>query len=163
MAADDDRVAAYDLKAGIHGLVVGDALGVVAFDDACDGVGQLHGALVDDLKVAYRVDDGCRGDEGDAVEHGLGELGVGNLDDAFCGAEFAALEIVADSHMAVKILDAEKSDSFEEHRRRDAVDYSAVTQGGYCEFFFIVGHYDEMIYGQTMRVVICAGRCLRHG
>ena len=163
MAADDDRVAAYDLKAGIHGLVVGDALGVVTLDDADDGVRQLHGAFVDYLKVAYRVDDGCRGDESDAVEHGLGELGVGYLDDAFCGAEFAALEIVADGHMAVKILDAEKSDGFEEHRRRDAVDYSAVTQGGYCEFFFIVGHYDEMVYGQTMRVVICVGRCLRHG
>ena len=59
MATYYDRIVSDDMKFGLHRLVVGDTLGVVTSDDACDGLGQLYLTLVCDLEVLDGVDDGC--------------------------------------------------------------------------------------------------------
>ena len=139
VAAYDDGVMADDVEFGVHRLVVGDAFGVVAPDNACDGLGQFYLTLVGDLEVLDGVDDGCRSYQGDAVEHTLGKYCVGYLDDAFF-ADFAALEVVADGDTAVEVGDAEKLDGLEERGRGYAVDDGAGTEGGHCEFFFAACH-----------------------
>ena len=48
-----------------HRLVVGDALGIVAFDDTLDFLRGLNGFLFDDLVVADDIEDYLRGYDGE--------------------------------------------------------------------------------------------------
>ena len=90
VAAYDAVVTIYQVKAGEHRLIVGDAFGVVTFNDAHDFVREHHWALLYYLIVAYDVDHSRRRYQGYAVERVFVKLAVGNFDDAFFAALFAA-------------------------------------------------------------------------
>ena len=78
--AGQDAVA--DVEVGGHGLVVGDALGVVALDDALDDGRGLDGLLLDHLVVADDVEDDLGGHDGETGYFVVGEELVRDLDDA---------------------------------------------------------------------------------
>ena len=56
MALADAFLLVDDVEDGSHWLVVGDAYGVVAFDDAMQFVGRLHGLFLYDLIVLDDVE-----------------------------------------------------------------------------------------------------------
>ena len=63
IVAGEDAVG--HVEVGGHGLVVGDALGVVAFHDAFDLLRGLDGLLLNDLVVTDDVEDNFRGHDGE--------------------------------------------------------------------------------------------------
>ena len=129
----------HHLEARVHGLVVGDALGVVAAHYSHNGVRQRHIAFLGHLEVAYHVYAGVGGDNCYAVQGLFGKLHIGHLDDSF-GAQMLALEIVAYCHMVGHILYAQNSHSFEKVAAGNAVNHGAVAQCGHGEFFLLVCH-----------------------
>ncbi len=94
------------LKFCLHRLVVGDALGIVTLHDSDYGLRQCHVIFLDDFKVADDVYLGRGSDERYAVKYIFGEYGVGHLYDTLC-AELLAVEVVADGHVLVELLDSE--------------------------------------------------------
>ena len=82
VAFQDSFLLVDDVEDGLHGLVVGDALGVVALHDAAQFVGSLDGFLFHHLVVADDVehDFGCHNAE--PRDFFLGKELVCNLDDA---------------------------------------------------------------------------------
>ena len=83
MAADEAGIVIVGNEKCGHRLVVGDALGVIALRYAANLGGQLHGALLHYLVVAYGVDHRLRCYQSYAVEHLLGEEHIGHLDYTF--------------------------------------------------------------------------------
>lgn len=123
-----------EIETRAHRFVIGDALRIVALHDAHYGRRELNVVFLHHLEVAYDIDLGGRGNEGNAVEHILREKCVGNLDDSLC-TKLLGVEVIAYGHMLVEALDAEDSHSLKQHRRRYSVDNRAVTQCRYGEFF----------------------------
>ena len=111
VATDDGALAVGDMKEGRHGLVVGDALGVVAAHKSAQVVGQTYLFLLDHLVI---TDDGQRyvgGNDGELVEFLVSEETVGNLDDAF-GAHLARLEVETDGHLRSHLLQVQQVNDF---------------------------------------------------
>jgi hypothetical protein len=129
LALEHYVVAVDDMETRLHGLVVGDALGVFAFHYVGELVGQRHGVLVNHFKIANYVDNGVWGDEGNAVESAFGEEHVGNLDEPFFPEELA-VEIEAYGHTVLKVLDAKQVDNLEQRLAGYVVDYGAVFESG---------------------------------
>ena len=70
------------MEEGLHGLVVGDALGVVALHDATNLCGGLYGLLLNDLVVADDAEDDLGSYYGETGNLVVGEELVRHLDDA---------------------------------------------------------------------------------
>ncbi len=66
----------------LHGLVVRDALRVVAFHDAFDHFRRHNGLLLHHLIVADEAEDDIGGNDGETGDLIVGEELVGHLDDA---------------------------------------------------------------------------------
>ena len=83
VALDDAALFVNEVEDGVHGLVVGDAFGVVASDDACKLIGSLDSFLLYDLVVAYDVKHNLGGYYRQTANLLVGEEFVAHLDDAF--------------------------------------------------------------------------------
>lgn len=150
MAADVARLVINSLEHRFHRFVVGDALGIAALHYAADGMRKLHLTLLHHLIVADNIHHGCGGDEGNAVEVGLGEKGVGHLDYPLF-AQFAAFEIVTDGELMLHVGEAENLDALEQRVRRYMVYHGAVAEGSHGQFCMILLHDVRM---QEIVVVI---------
>jgi len=139
VAAQDVLIGVDDMEVGVHGLVVGDALGVVALDDVDEVFCQLHLVLLDHLIVVDDVHHGVGGDDGDAVECLFGDVDVGNLDDAF-SLHAATVEVVTDSDAVLHFIESQQVDHLEQRVARNMVYHDAVAQSGHGHFFLIVLH-----------------------
>ena len=62
-----------EIETRAHRFVIGDALRIVALHDAHYGRRELNVVFLHHLEVAYDIDLGGRGNEGNAVEHILRE------------------------------------------------------------------------------------------
>ena len=81
VALDDAPLLVDDVEDSFHRLIVGDALRVVALDDATELIRSLNLALLDDLIVADGVQHDVRGNHAEAVYLIVGEELVAHLDD----------------------------------------------------------------------------------
>jgi len=123
------------VEAGGHGFVVGDAVGVVAFDQSDEFVGESDGTFADDGEVAYFVEHDIGSDEGDAVDGVFFKELVGDFDKPFA-PHFAAGEVVADGDgIGFEFVEFKQVGDFEELLWGDVVDGSAVFECGYFAFF----------------------------
>ena len=77
-----------DGKEGVHGLVVGDALGVVALDDAVDLIGCDDHFLFHHLVVFDDVEHHVGRDDRQSADFLVGKIFIGDLDDAFFSEPF---------------------------------------------------------------------------
>ena len=96
-------VATYDaehlvngMEEGLHRLVVGDALRVVALYDAPERIWSLYGLLLHDFVVLDDTQSDVRPNDRESVDFLIGKILVGNLDDALL-ANLLAWQVVADS------------------------------------------------------------------
>ena len=137
VAAEHEVLFVDDVEFGGDGFAVGDALGVGAFDEVLDVVGDFGGEFLDDFVVL----DGDDGDEGRYEGHFahfvFGEVFVFDFDDTFA-AELGALQVVADKHFVFVFFKAEDMDDLVDGLGGDMVDDGAVLDGGDDEFFLCV-------------------------
>ena len=82
MALDDAVLLVDHREDRFHGLVVGDALGIVALHDTTKLIGRLHGLLLHHLVVADNVEHNLRCHYTEPIDFVLTEELVGYLDDA---------------------------------------------------------------------------------
>ena len=95
MAAEFEVFFVNHIELGGHSLDIGDALGIGAFDEVFDMVGNFGCELFNHL-VAFDGDDGDEGGhECNFADFLFGEVLVLDFDDSFA-SQFTALEIVAD-------------------------------------------------------------------
>ena len=107
-------VATYDaehlvngVEEGLHRLVVGDALRVVAFHDALQCVRSLYGLLLYDFVVLDDTQSDVRSNDRESVDFLIGEVLVGNLDDALL-ANLLTWQVVADGNRSLHLLQLEQ-------------------------------------------------------
>ena len=107
-------VATYDaehlvngVEEGLHRLVVGDALRVVALYDALQRIWSLDGLLLYDFVVFDDTQSDVRRNDRESVDFLIGKILVGNLDDALL-ANLLAWQIVADSNRSLHLLQLEQ-------------------------------------------------------
>ena len=107
VAAHDALHLVYGVEEGLHRLVVGDALRVVALYDALQCVWSLYGLLLYDFVVLDDTQSDVRSHHGEAVDFFIGEILVGNLDDALL-ANLLGWQVVADGNRSVHLLQLEE-------------------------------------------------------
>ena len=107
-------VATYDaenlvngVEDGLHRLVVGDALRVVAFNDTLQCIRSLYGLLLYDFVVLDDTQSDVRSHYGESVDFLIGEILVGNLDDALL-ANLLGWQVVADGNRSLHLLQLEE-------------------------------------------------------
>ena len=103
VATHGSRSVVKHVEAGEHGFVVGDALGVVALDDAHQVVSQFHRLLLYHLIVADDAERNVGGNDGQLVEFLVGEELVSNLNDALV-PHLLALEVIAHGDGGLYVL-----------------------------------------------------------
>ena len=136
MAAELEILLVDHVELRGHHFGVGDALGVGAFYEVLDGVGNLSAEFVDYL-VVLDIDDGGEGShEGYLADFLLGEVFVLDFYDALF-AQFTAVEVVADKDFVFIFLQAQNADDLINALGRDVVDDGAVLDGADHHFFFI--------------------------
>ena len=109
-------VATYDaehlvngVEEGLHRLIVGDALRVVALYDALECIWSLYSLLLYDLIVLDDTQSDVRSHHREAVDFLIGKVLVGNLDDALL-ADLLGRQVVADGNRSVHLLQLEQVD-----------------------------------------------------
>ncbi len=100
IVAGEDAVGHVEM--GGHGLVVGDALGVVAFHDAFNLLRGLDGLLLNDLVVTDDVEDNFRGHDGETRNLVVGEKLVADLDDTLI-ADFLRGVVITDGDGSLQV------------------------------------------------------------
>ena len=107
MAAYDTEYLIYGVEEGLHRLVVGDALRVVALYDALQRIWSLDGLLLYDFVVFDDTQSDVRRNDRESVDFLIGKILVGNLDDALL-ANLLAWQVVADSNRSLHLLQLEQ-------------------------------------------------------
>ena len=107
MAAYDTEYLIYGVEEGLHRLVVGDALRVVALYDALQRIRSLDGLLLYDFVVFDDTQSDVRRNDRESVDFLIGKILVGNLDDALL-ANLLAWQVVADSNRSLHLLQLEQ-------------------------------------------------------
>ena len=107
MAAYDTEYLIYGVEEGLHRLVVGDALRVVALYDALQCIRSLDGLLLYDFVVFDDTQSDVRRNDRESVDFLIGKILVGNLDDALL-ANLLAWQVVADSNRSLHLLQLEQ-------------------------------------------------------
>ena len=105
MASNHTILRVDKLKLGFHRLVVGDTFRVITLYNAYDSLRKSHRRLFYHFKIVYDINLCSGSDKRYAVDNIIREESVGNLDYTFC-PELFRVEIVANRHMLVKLLDA---------------------------------------------------------
>ena len=109
VAAHDAQHLIYGVEEGLHRLVVGDALRVVALYDALECIWSLYSLLLYDLIVLDDTQSDVRSHHREAVDFLIGKVLVGNLDDALL-ADLLGRQVVADGNRSVHLLQLEQVD-----------------------------------------------------
>ena len=109
VAAHDALHLVYGVEEGLHRLVVGDALRVVALYDALQCVRSLDGLLLYDFVVFDDTQSDVRRNDRESVDFLIGKILVGNLDDALL-ADLLGRQVVADGNRSVHLLQLEQVD-----------------------------------------------------
>ncbi len=125
MAAYDTEYLIYGVEEGLHRLVVGDALRVVALHDALECIWSLYGLLLHDLVVLDDTQSDVRSHHREAVDFLIGKVLVGNLDDALL-ANLLGRQVLADGNRSVHLLQLEQVDYLIGLLGWDMVDYGTV-------------------------------------
>ena len=107
VATHDAEHLVNGMEEGLHRLVVGDALRVVALYDALECVWSLYGLLLHDLVVLDDTQSDVRSHHREAVDFLIGKVLVGNLDDALL-ADLLGRQVVADGNRSVHLLQLEQ-------------------------------------------------------
>ena len=107
VAAHDALHLVYGVEEGLHRLVVGDALRVVALYDALQRIRSLDGLLLYDFVVFDDTQSDVRSNDRESVDFLIGKILVGNLDDALL-ANLLAWQVVADSNRSIHLLQLEQ-------------------------------------------------------
>ena len=107
MAAYDTEYLIYGVEEGLHRLVVGDALRVVALYDALQCIRSLDSLLLYDFVVFDDTQSDVRRNDRESVDFLIGKILVGNLDDALL-ANLLAWQVVADSNRSLHLLQLEQ-------------------------------------------------------
>ena len=100
-------------ETGTHRFVVGDALVVVATDDAYKFLGHTHFLLLHHVIIANDAECDVGRDNRKLVDLVVGEELVGYLDDTLV-SHLMAFEVVADGDGGMHLLEVEQADDFEE-------------------------------------------------
>ena len=90
------------VEEGGHGLVIGNALGVVALHDALDDSRGLDGLLLNDLIVTDDVEDNLRCHNGETRYLVVGEKLVADLDDTLI-ADFLRGVVITDGDRSLQV------------------------------------------------------------
>ena len=109
MAAYDTEYLIYGVEEGLHRLVVGDTLRVVALYDALERIWSLYGLLLYDFVVLDDTQTDVWSHHREAVDFLIGKVLVGNLDDALL-ADLLGRQVVADGNRSVHLLQLEQVD-----------------------------------------------------
>lgn len=137
MAAQFEVFLVDDIEFGGDGFAVGDTLGVGAFDEVLDMVGDFGGEFLNNF-VVLNGDDGNHGCHKRHFAYFVfGEVFVFDFDDAFA-SQFAALEVIADKDFVFVIFQAEDANDAIDGFGGDMVDDCTVFDGGYNKFFLCV-------------------------
>ncbi len=115
-------------KAGGDAFVVGDAVGIEAFDDIVDFVGDFDLFFLDYLIVFDDDEGGSRGDERDFIDFGGFEKAVGDFDDAFF-AVFFGVEVGSEGDLVFEGIETEDADYLEDGFLGDMVNHGAIFDG----------------------------------
>ena len=107
VATHDAEHLVYGVEEGLHRLVVGDALRVVALYDALQRIRSLDGLLLYDFVVFDDTQSDVRRNDRESVDFLIGKILVGNLDDALL-ANLLAWQVVADSNRSLHLLQLEQ-------------------------------------------------------
>ena len=107
VATHDAEHLVNGMEEGLHRLVVGDALRVVALHDALQRIRSLYGLLLYDFVVLDDTQSDVRSNDRESVDFLIGEILVGNLDDALL-ANLLGWQVVADGNRSVHLLQLEE-------------------------------------------------------
>ena len=107
VAAHDALHLVYGVEEGLHRLVVGDALRVVALYDALQCVRSLYGLLLYDFVVLDDTQSDVRSHHREAVDFLVGEVLVCHLDDTLL-ANLLGRQVVADGDRSIHLLQLEQ-------------------------------------------------------
>ena len=107
VATYDTEHLVYGMEEGLHRLVVGDTLRVVALYDALQRIRSLDGLLLYDFVVFDDTQSDVRRNDRESVDFLIGKILVGNLDDALL-ANLLAWQVVADSNRSFHLLQLEQ-------------------------------------------------------
>ena len=107
VAAHDALHLVYGVEEGLHRLVVGDTLRVVALYDALQRIRSLDGLLLYDFVVFDDTQSDVRRNDRESVDFLIGKILVGNLDDALL-ANLLAWQVVADGDRSLHLLQLEQ-------------------------------------------------------
>lgn len=119
-----------DPEFGCHRLVVGDAFRIAAFYDADEFLRQLQNHFLAHLVILDDVDLRGGGSDSDFVHLRLGEVFVSHLDDGLLSQTFA-LQVVAEGHLVVDVLQSEDGDHLEQLLGRYVVDDGTILDGSH--------------------------------
>ena len=95
------------MKQGRHRFVVGDALGIGAFYDAAQFVGQFHFTFLHHFVVADDVQLYVGGNYGNAVYLIVAEELIRYFDDTLC-SQLLAFEVETDSNVVVHLFQSQQ-------------------------------------------------------
>ena len=107
VATNDAEHLVNGVEEGLHRLVVGDALRVVALHDALECIWSLYGLLLHDFVVLDDTQSDVRSNDRESVDFLIGEVLVGNLDDALL-ANLLGWQVVADGNRSLHFLQLEE-------------------------------------------------------
>ncbi len=139
MAFDFDIFPVDDVEMSFHRFVVGDTFRVVASNDAVYIVRQANLSLLGHFVVVYDIDNGIRSDQGDFVQFVFFEIISSHFDNAFFPVALAG-EVVTDGDAVRETVEFQQVHHFKQLVGRDMVDYGAVFESGYFEFFSVRIH-----------------------
>ena len=109
VATHDAEHLVNGVEEGLHRLVVGDALRVVALHDALQRIRSLDGLLLYDFVVLDDTQSDVRSHHREAVDFLVGEVLVCHLDDTLL-ANLLGRQVVADGNRSVHLLQLEQVD-----------------------------------------------------
>ena len=116
-----------------HRFVVGDALVVVATNNADKLLGHTHLLLLDHIIIPNDAEGDVGRDNRKLVDFVVGEKLVGNLDDTLV-SHLLALEVVADGDGGALLFKVKQADDLKELGGWYVVDDCTVLEGSHLEF-----------------------------
>ena len=125
-----------NVEMGLHRLVVGDALGVVALYDTLDFVRGLDGFLLDNFVVADNVEDDFRRHNGETRDFGIGEELVRHLDDSL-HADLLRGVVESDGDGGLQVEESQEAGHLIGLGSGYVVDNGAVLNGSNEAFFLV--------------------------
>ena len=128
MALKGSAFLSEEVETGLHRLIIGDALVIVAFHDAYQLFRHLDFLLLHHFIVANDAESYVWCNYRKLVDFVIRKELIGNLDDALV-THLLALEVVANCDSRMHVLEMKQTYHFKEFGRRYVVDDCAVLDG----------------------------------